>query len=122
MVAFVIWFKVITPRIRENEKRRFMQKSGLFSRVLENIDGLQVIKSFNLEYLFQQRLQPSIEGMMKVQKKVRYINLLNSSVIDFIIIIASALILVFLSLSSISNQAVNSWTNHNIYCFIGKNF
>ena len=106
MVAFIIWFKIITPKIRENEKHRFMQKSGLFSGVLENIDGLQVIKSFNLESLFQQRIQVSVEGMLKVQKKVRYINLLNSSVIDFIVIIASALILVFLSLISISNQAV----------------
>ncbi len=106
MIVFIIWFKIITPGIRENEKRRFMQKSGLFSGVLENIDGLQVIKSFNLEYLFQQRIQPSVAGMMQVQKKVRYINLLNSSVIDFIIIIASALILVFLSLNSISNQSV----------------
>ncbi len=107
MVIFVVWFKIITPQIRENEKRRFMQKSGLFSNVLENIDGLQVIKSFSLEYLFQQRIQPSIEGMMKVQKKVRYINLLNSSVIDFIIIVAGILILVFLSLDSISNHSVS---------------
>lgn len=107
MLVFITWFKLITPRIRENEKRRFMQKSGLFSGVLENIDGLQVIKSFNLEYLFQQRIQPAIEGMMKVQKKVRYINLLNSSVIDFIIIIASGLILVFLSFDSINNQSVS---------------
>jgi len=107
MIVFVTWFKIITPQIRENEKRRFMQKSGLFSNVLENIDGLQVIKSFSLEYLFQQRIQPSVEGMMKVQKKVRYINLLNSSVIDFIIIIASVLILVFLSLDSINHQSIS---------------
>ncbi len=50
---------------------------------------------------------PSIEGMMKVQKKVRYINLLNSSVIDFIILLASVLILIFLSLDSINNQSVS---------------
>lgn len=107
MVLFVIWFKLITPGIKENEKRRYMQKSGLFSNVLENIDGLQVIKSFNLEYLFQQRIQPSVEGMMKVQKKVRYINLLNSSVIDLIIIIASALIIGFLSVGSVNDQSVS---------------
>ena len=107
MIVFIIWFKVITPRIRDNEKQRFMQKSGLFSNVLENIDGLQVIKSFNLEYLFQQRIQPAIAGMMKVQKKVRYISLLNSSVIDFLIIIASILIVVFLSDSSVKDQSVS---------------
>ncbi|WP_170970969.1 ABC transporter transmembrane domain-containing protein [Ilyomonas limi] len=107
IILFIIWFKVITPRIRENEKRRFMQKSGLFSNVLENIDGLQVIKSFNIEYLFQQRMQPAIAGMMKVQKKVRYISLLNSSVIDLLIIIASVLILAFLSVSSVNNQSVS---------------
>ncbi len=107
MVVFIVWFKIITPQIRENEKRRFMQKSGLFSNVLENIDGLQVIKSFSLEYLFQQRMQPSIEGMMKVQKKVRYINLLNSSVIDFIILLASYFNSCFSSFDSINNQSVS---------------
>lgn len=107
MILFIIWLKLITPTIKENEKRRYMQKSGLFSGVLENIDGLQVIKSFNLEYLFQQRILPAIEGMLKVQKKVRYINLLNSSVIDLIIIIASALIIGFLSVSSVNDQSVS---------------
>lgn len=100
MIAFVVWFKIITPRIRENENRRFIQKSGLFSAALENIDGLQTIKSFNLEHVFQQRIQPSVSGMLRVQKRVRYINLLNSTVIDFIVIIAGILILVTLSQSS----------------------
>jgi subfamily B ATP-binding cassette protein HlyB/CyaB len=106
MGVFLLWFKIITPRIRENEKRRFLQKSGLFSKLFENIDGLQVIKSFRLEHLFRQRIQPAIAGMLKIQKRVRYINLINVSIIDFIIIIAIILIIFFLSVNAINYQSV----------------
>ncbi|HEX8332312.1 MAG TPA: cysteine peptidase family C39 domain-containing protein, partial [Segetibacter sp.] len=40
LAIFIIWFKLITPYIRENENRRFMEKSNLFSSIFENIDGL----------------------------------------------------------------------------------
>lgn len=106
MIVFVIWFKIITPRIRENEKQRFKQKSALFSSLLENIDGLQVIKSFRLEYFFQRRIQPTIARMLKIQKKVRYINLANSSIINFIIIIATIIIIIFLSNNAIISHSI----------------
>lgn len=108
MVIFIIWFRVITPGIRENENRRFLQKSRLFSTMLENIDGMQVIKLFRLEYFFQQRAQPAINGMVSIQKKVRYINLINTTVINLLIIIATILIIVFLSFKAIETQSVTT--------------
>jgi subfamily B ATP-binding cassette protein HlyB/CyaB len=69
MIIFVLWFRVITPRIRENENRQFIQKSKLFSTVLENIDGLQVIKLLRLEQFFKMRAKPAVAGMIDVQKK-----------------------------------------------------
>lgn len=108
MFIFVIWFRIITPRIQENENRRFLQKSGLFSSVLENIDGMQVIKLFGLEYYFQQRARPAIDGMVNIQKKVRYINLVNTTVINFIIVAATILIIILLSLKSTSTHSVTT--------------
>lgn len=108
MGLFITWFKIITPKIQENENRRFMQKSALFSTVLENIDGLQVIKLFRMEYFFQQRAQPAINGMINVQKKVRYINLLNTAFINFVIIIATILIIIFLSMKAVTEQSVTT--------------
>ena len=101
LVLFIIWFYLISPYIRENEKRRFLEKSNLFSSLFENIDGLQVIKSFRLEGLFTQRLAPKIKSILNIQRKVRYVSLVNSAVINFIIIIAGILILVFLSHNAI---------------------
>ena len=107
LALFITWFKLITPYVRENEKRRFLEKSNLFSSMFENIDGLQVIKSFRLENIFMQRIAPKIKSILHVQKRIRYINLINSGVIDFIISLASILILVLLSLTAINSQGIS---------------
>lgn len=107
LVLFTIWFYLITPYIQENEKRRFLEKSNLYSSLFENIDGLQVIKSFRMEGLFMQRLAPKIKSILAIQRKVRYVNLVNSGIINFIIIIAGLLILVFLSRSAIIDKSMS---------------
>jgi subfamily B ATP-binding cassette protein HlyB/CyaB len=108
VLAFVVlWFKIITPFIRENEKRRFLEKSGLFSTLFENIDGLQVIKSFRMEGLFMQRLAPKISNILQIQKKVKYVSLVNSTVIDLLMIFASLFILIFLALDAINHHNIS---------------
>ncbi len=107
LILFVIWFYIISPYIRENENRRFLEKANLFSALFENIDGLQVIKSFRLEALFSQRLAPKIKSILAIQRKVRYVSLINSSVINFIMIIAGILILVFLSQNAINYKTLS---------------
>ena len=106
LLIFLIWFKVITPYIRENEKRRFLEKSNLFSGLFENIEGLQVIKSFRLENLFQRRIYPRIKNILNIQRKVRYVNLVNSGVNSLIIILASILIILILSYDAIKTQSI----------------
>ncbi|QMU30459.1 ABC transporter transmembrane domain-containing protein [Adhaeribacter radiodurans] len=107
LVIFIVWFFLITPYIRENENRRFLEKSNLFSSLFENIDGLQVIKSFRLEGLFMQRLGPRIKNILGIQRRVKYVSLINSGVINFIMIIASILILVFLSQNAITTRNIS---------------
>lgn len=108
LAAFIAWFKLITPYIRENEQRRFMEKSNLFSSLFENIDGLQVIKSFRLESLFMQRLAPRINSILNIQKKARYVNLVNSAVINFILIAAGIAIVVLLSRTAILYHTIST--------------
>ncbi|MEJ7738505.1 MAG: ABC transporter transmembrane domain-containing protein [Chitinophagaceae bacterium] len=107
LVLFMVWFYLITPYIRENEKRRFLEKSNLYSSIFENIDGLQVIKSFRMEGLFMQRLAPKIKSILAIQRKVRYVNLINSGIINFIIIVAGILILVLLSKNDIIDKSIS---------------
>ena len=103
---FVFWLKLVTPYIRENEKRRFLEKSNMFSSIFENIEGLQVIKSFSLEGKFMQRLAPKIKSILNLQRKMKYVSLINSGVIEFIIVIGSILIMVFLSEKSILDKTI----------------
>jgi ATP-binding cassette, subfamily B, bacterial HlyB/CyaB len=107
LIFFVCWFYLITPQIRKNEEQRFIEKSNLYSALLENIDGLQVIKSFRLEALTIQKLSPKIKRILSIQKKVRYIDLLNSGVVNFILILASILIIYLLSRVSIVEKTIS---------------
>jgi ATP-binding cassette, subfamily B, bacterial HlyB/CyaB len=107
LFIFVIWFNLIVPYIRENENRRFMEKSNLFSTLFENIDGLQVIKSFRLESIFSQRLAPKIKSILAIQRKVKYVSLVNSGVINLIIIVAGIVILVLLSRTAIVDKTIS---------------
>jgi subfamily B ATP-binding cassette protein HlyB/CyaB len=107
LILFVIWFKIVTPYIRDNEKKRFIEKSNLFSSLFENIDGLQVIKSLGLENIFRNRLSPRINSILGIQKRVRYVSLVNSLVIDVIIISAGILIIVLLSSRAIHSENIS---------------
>ncbi|MGV3641292.1 MAG: ABC transporter transmembrane domain-containing protein [Adhaeribacter sp.] len=107
LVIFLVWFFVITPYIRANENRRFLEKSNLFSALFENIDGLQVIKSFRLEGLFMQRLAPRIRNILAIQRKMRYVSMVNSGVINFIMILAGITILILLSRNAIVYQSIS---------------
>ncbi|WP_158861510.1 ABC transporter transmembrane domain-containing protein [Lunatibacter salilacus] len=108
LVIFVAWFYLITPFIRSNENRRFFEKSNLFSALFENIDGLQVIKSFRMETVFLQRLIPRIKQILAIQKRVRYVGLVNSGVVHIVITIASTMILLFLSRGAILFQDITA--------------
>lgn len=119
---FVVWFFVITPYIRSNENRRFLEKSRLFSLLFENIEGLQVIKSFRIEVAFLQRVVPSIRSILNVQKRVRYVSLVNSVVVNLIVVTATIGITYFLTRSSILYQSVSVGQIITFLAFTGQIF
>lgn len=107
LLVFVVRFKIMTPYVRENEKRRFLEKSNLFSAIFENIDGLQVIKSFRLENTFKQRLAPKVISILNLQKRIQYIGLINSGVMGFVMIVANTLLIIFLSQHVITSHSIS---------------
>lgn len=107
LVLFYFWFRIITPYLKSNERVRFQKKADLFSKMIEKIDGLQVIKSFKLENLISDKIIDSIDNLIKIQTKVRYINLLNTTVVSLITLTASLLIIIFLAKESILNQSIS---------------
>ncbi|WP_194777979.1 ABC transporter transmembrane domain-containing protein [Pararhodonellum marinum] len=119
---FVVWFHVITPYIRSNENRRFLEKSRLFSLLFENIEGLQVIKSFRIELAFLQRVVPSIRSILNVQKRVRYVSLVNSVVVNLIVVTSTIGITYFLTRSSILYQTVSVGQIITFLAFTGQIF
>ncbi len=107
MIFYVLWFKIITPYLKSNEKKRFVMKANFVSRMIEKIDGNQVIKSFRLESVFSHKIKKSINELIDIQVKTKYIDLLNVTVVSIISTIAYTLIVVFLARNSIYSQSLS---------------
>jgi subfamily B ATP-binding cassette protein HlyB/CyaB len=101
-----VWFKTITPFLKSNELIRFQRKADLFSKIIEKIDGLQVIRSFKIENIISDRILKSINNLLQIQTKVQYINLLNTTVVSLIVLPSSLLIIIFLSKQTILYQSI----------------
>jgi len=106
MILFYIWFRVMTPILKTNEMKRFMVKATFFSTMIEKIEGIQVIKSFNIENVFSNKVNNNINNLIDIQTKVRYYSLFNSTVVSLITMFAGLLILVLLSKDAIENQTI----------------
>ncbi|MBI3481908.1 MAG: hypothetical protein HY015_02850 [Bacteroidetes bacterium] len=107
MILYTLWFKLITPYLKSNEKKRFAMKANFISKMIEKIDGNQVIKCFRLESTFSHRIKKSIKELLDIQVKTKYIDLLNVGVVSIISTIAYTLIVVFLARNSIYSQSLS---------------
>jgi subfamily B ATP-binding cassette protein HlyB/CyaB len=106
MVLYCLWFKVITPYLRSNEQKRFIIKADFISRMIEKIDGNQVIKCFRLEPIFSNKIRKSVKDLIDIQTQIKYIDLVNVGVISVISTVAYTLIVVFLARNSIFAQTL----------------
>ncbi|GAB2791172.1 subfamily B ATP-binding cassette protein HlyB/CyaB [Hymenobacter luteus] len=107
MVAFAGWFYLVTPTLKQNERLRFMRKSDYFTRMIEKLDGLQVLKSFRIEEVYSRKLGQIVDQLLKVQLKNKYLDLVNLSVVSIITIAASLLIIVVLAKKAINTNAIS---------------
>ncbi|MEM9823554.1 MAG: ABC transporter transmembrane domain-containing protein, partial [Bacteroidota bacterium] len=107
MLLFYAWFRIITPYLKTYEQKRFIRKADFFSKMLEKIEGLQVIKSFGIESDFSREISQRVDQLIDVQTRVRYFNLLNSVVVSCIITLAYLAIVIVLTKNAIEAQSVS---------------
>lgn len=106
MILFVAWFKVITPYLKQNERLRYIRKAEFISRMMEKIEGIQVIKSFKIERFHSNKIYSSINDYLRIQLRNSHVDLINKAVVAIIIIFSSLAIMIFLTISAIETQEI----------------
>lgn len=106
MISFVFWFKFITPYLKQNERLRYIRKADFISKMMEKVEGIQVIKSFKIERFHSNKIYSSINEYLRIQLRNGYVDLVNKIVVALIIIGSSLLIMVFLTKSAIETQII----------------
>ncbi|MBG6063524.1 ABC-type bacteriocin/lantibiotic exporter with double-glycine peptidase domain [Flavobacterium sp. CG_9.1] len=106
MILFFLWFKFITPYLKQNERLRYMRKADFLSKMMEKVDGIQVIKSFKIERFHTNKIFLSINEYLKIQLRNGYIDLLNKIVVALIVIVSTIFIILFLTKSAIETQII----------------
>ncbi len=106
MVLFYLWFRFITPYLKQNERLRYVRKADFLSRMMEKVEGIQVIKSFKIEGFHSNKIFHSINEYLKIQMRNGYVDLLNKIVVASIVVISSVFIILMLSKSAIESQMI----------------
>jgi len=106
MILFVFWFKFITPYLKQNERLRYIRKADFISKMMEKVEGIQVIKSFKIERFHSNKIYTSINDYLRIQLRNGYVDLVNKIVVALIIIFSSVVIMVFLTKSAIETQII----------------
>jgi subfamily B ATP-binding cassette protein HlyB/CyaB len=106
MILFATWFKIITPYLKQNERLRYIRKADFISKMMEKIEGIQVIKSFKIENFHSNKIFTSTNEYLKVQLRNGYVDLINKIVVATIVVISSVLIMVLLTESAITTQLI----------------
>jgi len=107
MVLFILWFKFITPYLKQNERMRYIRKADFVSKMMEKVEGIQVIKSFKIERFYSNKIYASINDYLKIQLRNGYVDLINKFVVALIVICSSMLIIIFLTMSAIETQSIS---------------
>ena len=107
MILFYGWFKFITPTLKQNERLRYIKKAEFLSKMIEKVEGIQVIKSFKIEYFHSTKISKSINEYLKIQLKNGYIDLMNKVVVALIIICSTVIILYNITNDAIVNQLIS---------------
>ena len=106
MVLFYIWFRFITPYLKQNERLRYIRKADFLSKMMEKVEGIQVIKSFKIESFHSNKIFSSINDYLKIQLRNGYVDLINKIVVATIVVVSSIFIIVFLTESAITTQII----------------
>ena len=84
MILFFLWFKLVTPHLKQNERLRYMRKADFLSKMMEKVEGIQVIKSFKIERFHSNKIYSSINDYLRIQLRNGYVDLINKIVVILI--------------------------------------
>lgn len=104
---FYAWFRFITPYLQSNERNRFIRKADFISKMLEKMDGIQTIKCLRIEPIHSNRIVNSITGLIDVQTRTRYVDLVNLGMVALVSSIAYTCIVIFLARTSMLDQNIS---------------
>ncbi len=97
LVIFGIIFVVLTPIIEKLERERYVIKASFFSKFIEKIEGIQVIKALRLEEYSSNQIRAGIDDLIRIHTKSKYVGLFNSVLTDMVIALSSILLMVLTS-------------------------
>ena len=104
---YLILYFVFTPIVERLEKERHIIKATYFSKFLEKMEGMQVIKAMNLEEQSSREIHRRIEDLINIRTKSKYFGLFNSVLSDIIGLFSGLFILVFASREMIVNNSLS---------------
>jgi len=81
-------------------------KADFISRMIEKIDGNQVIKSFQLEGIFSNKIVKNIRELVDIQTRTKYVDQLNTGVISLVSTLAYTAIVIVMARESIISQSL----------------
>ncbi len=97
LALFGVMFYIITPHLKQLEQKRFASKADFFSRFIEKIDGIQVLRSFGLEGFSSARIKSNFRELVEVRTRAKVLGLLNSTTASLITSLATLFIIVLAS-------------------------
>ena len=104
---YLILYFIFTPIVERLEKERHIIKATYFSKFLEKMEGMQVIKAMNLEEQSSQEIHRRIEDLIRIRTKSKYFSLFNSVLSSFISLFSGLVIMVFASREMILHNSLS---------------
>ena len=93
LLFFVGMYYVFTPIIERLERQRYTHKAEFFSRFIEKIDGMQVIRALRLEGYSSSQIRAGIDKLIEIGTKSRYVSLAESVITSIVISFVSLALL-----------------------------
>lgn len=94
LVLFTALFYIFTPIIANLERERYSKKADFMSKFIEKIEGIQTIKAMGLDRHSSDQILSSIDDLIFVQTKSKFVGLINSVLTKLITTFAALTILI----------------------------
>ena len=103
---FTLLFFGLTPIVKRLEQQRFSIKAEFYSRFIEKIEAMQVIKAFRLESYSSSSITGTMKELIQVRTKAKLVALFNSSLSSIIVSLSTLVIIVLTSRQMILYQTI----------------